>query len=82
MITQPLLQIQGNPFHDNLVLSITSDIATTHTVYLMDLSGRMVRESSIWDTVTLQTDDLPCGTYVLLVESPGGSRKSYKIVKL
>ena len=82
LITQPLLQIKGNPFHENLVLSITSDIVTTHTVYLMDLSGRMVRESSIRDTVTIQTDDLPCGTYVLLVESSGGSHQSYKVVKL
>ncbi len=82
LITEPLLQVQGNPFHDNLILSITSDIATTHNVYLMDLSGRMLRESSIRDTVTLQTDDLPCGTYVLLVESPDGSHQSYKVVKL
>ena len=82
LITEPLLQIQGNPFHDNLVLSITADISTTHNVYLLDLSGRRVRESSIRDTITLQTGDLPCGTYILLVESPDGIHQSYKVVKL
>jgi len=80
--TEPLLRVQGNPFGDYLILNITSDIAVTHDVYLLDLSGRMVRESSIRDTVTLQTGDLPCGTYILLVESPDGIHQSYKVVKL
>ena len=82
LITEPLLRIQGNPFHDNLVLSITSDITATHSVFLLDLSGRMVREGSIMDTVTLQTDELPSGTYILLIESPDGFQESYKVVKL
>lgn len=80
--TEPLLRVQGNPFGDYLILNITSDIAVTCDVYLLDLSGRMVRESSIRDTVTLQTADLPCGTYILLLESPGGIHQSYKVVKL
>ncbi len=79
---EPLLRVQGNPFHDNLVLSIISDMASSHDVYLMDISGRIVRESSIRDSVTLQTDDLPCGTYVLLMEMPDGSHQSCKVVKL
>ncbi len=80
--TEPLLRVQGNPFGNNLILNITSDVAVTCDVYLLDLSGRMVRESSIRDRVTIQTVDLPCGTYILLLELPGGILKSYKVVKL
>ena len=80
--TEPLLRVQGNPFRDNLILTITSDIAITHDVYLLDLSGRVVKESSIRDTATIRTGDLPCGTYILLLESPGGILESYKVVKL
>lgn len=80
--TESVLQVQANPFYDNLVLSITSDMVSSHAVYLMDISDRIVRESSIRNSVSLQTDDLLCGTYILLMRTPDGSCQSCKVLKL
>jgi len=79
---QPLFRVQGNPFHDRIFVTVSSGITGEVNARLMDISGRTVMEAGITGECYLPGENLPCGTYVLVLETPDGNLQSMKVVKI
>ncbi|MFO8184693.1 MAG: T9SS type A sorting domain-containing protein, partial [Candidatus Aegiribacteria sp.] len=79
---QPGFRVLRNPFGEMLEVELAAPADGPRELLLVDMSGRLVMNSTITDRRTLSTDRLPPGTYVLFLESPEGHGESLKVIKL
>ena len=69
-----------NPFYDEI--NITSKSKKIRDVELLDFSGKLIKQTSVnnLSDYVLKVENLPTGTYLLVVVSENG-RESFKVIK-